>query len=149
MHITQAEQILNKESGWQAMTGTTDFGVIAEKAFSNPPDEKCKLAFDILVDRIVGYVGAYFVKLGGEVNALVFAGGIGEKSAVLREAVAEKLKFLGFLPDHKANERAGENGDVVVDVGAEGCEYRMLVCRTDEQREMARQCVGEADGLKG
>src|SRR4051794_25655985 len=69
LHITTAEQILNKESGWKALTGTTDFGKI-----SSSDDEKCRLAFDIFVDRILGYVGSYYVTLGGNVDALVFAG---------------------------------------------------------------------------
>lgn len=146
--VAQAELILNKEFGWKAVTGTTDFGAIAQKAFSNPPDEKCKLAFDILVDRIVGYVGSYFVKLGGEVNALVFAGGVGENCPRLREEVCKKLKFLGFVFDHKANEKAAESKDVVMDVGAEGCEHRILVCKTDEQLEMAAQCAKESEQLK-
>ena len=145
MHITTAEQILNKESGWQALTGTTDFGAITQRAKEG--DEMCKLAFDMLVEKIVGYIGAYFVKLGGEVDALVFAGGIGEKGADLREAVMKRIKFLGFSPDFKANEHLAE-GERVVDVGATGAEHRVLVCRTDEQGEMARECVQLAGELR-
>lgn len=71
LHISKAEEILNKQSGWKALTGTSNFAEIAK------PDapESHKLAMDIFVDRIVGYVGSYYVKLGGEVDALVFAGG--------------------------------------------------------------------------
>src|ERR1700710_2676893 len=76
LHISRAEEILNKESGWKALTGTTDFGSI-----SSSSDPKMKLAFDIFVDRIIGYVGSYYVSLHGKVDALVFAGGIGEKGA--------------------------------------------------------------------
>ncbi|MGG6495032.1 UNVERIFIED_CONTAM: acetate kinase, partial [Bacteroidetes bacterium 56_B9] len=61
MSITQAEEILNKKSGWSVMTGTTDFGVISKKAEEG--DEKCKLAFEVFVDRILGFVGSYYVKL--------------------------------------------------------------------------------------
>ena len=144
LHITQAEQILNKESGWKALTGTTDFGTISEKGGEG--DEKCKLAFDIFVDRIVGFVGSYYVKLGGEVDALVFAGGIGEKGSGLRRTVVEKVGCLGFGLDEGANEKPGDG--VVVDIGAKGSKHRVLVCQTDEQEEMARQCVQGADSLK-
>jgi len=58
-----------------------------------------KLVFDLFVDRIVGYVGNYFVKLGGKVDALTFSGGIGEKSEELRKAVIEKVACLGFKSD--------------------------------------------------
>ncbi|KAF2481719.1 Acetokinase family-domain-containing protein [Neohortaea acidophila] len=144
LHITQAEQILNKESGWKAMTGTTDFGEITKRAFEG--DAACKLAFDVFVDRIVGYIGSYFVKLNGDVNAVVFAGGIGEKGWQLREAVSAKIKFLGFSPDLKGNENPGKG--TVVDVGNPGAEHRLLLCRTDEQLEMARECLEVADEIR-
>lgn len=144
MHLTQAEQILNEESGWKAITGTTDFATITQKAKEG--DEKCKLAFDILVDRIVAYIGAYFIKLQGEVMALVFAGGIGEHSVELREAIIRKLKFLSFIPNYKKNEKPGEG--TVVDLGYEIAEHRILLCRTDEQAEMARECAQQVEELR-
>ncbi|KAF2144056.1 uncharacterized protein K452DRAFT_223757 [Aplosporella prunicola CBS 121167] len=140
MHITQAEEILNKQSGWSALAGTTDFGQI-----SASDDPRCKLAFEIFADRILGYVGSYYLKLEGEVDALVFAGGIGEKGARLRERVVAGAKCLGFEIDRERNEKAGEAEAKVTDVGAEASKHRVLVCRTDEQLEMARGCVAEAD----
>ena len=115
LHVTRAEEILNKESGWKALTGTTDFGEVSARAEQG--DEDAKLAFEVFVDRLVGYVGAYFVKLGGEVEALVFAGGIGEKGSQLREAVVKKVGCLGFALDAAANGK-GSGEEVVVDVGA-------------------------------
>ncbi|CAK1364778.1 putative acetate kinase [Cercospora beticola] len=144
MSITQAEEILNKKSGWSVMTGTTDFGVISKKAEEG--DEKCKLAFEVFVDRILGFVGSYYVKLGGKVDALVFAGGIGEKGGQLRKAVVERAACLGFELDGKKNKAPGE--DVVVDIGSEKSRHRVLVVQTDEQSEMARQCAKQADQLR-
>lgn len=146
MHITQAEQILNKESGWAAITGTTDFGVISSKAEKEEAGGKNRLAFDIMVDRIADFVGSHYVKLGGQVDALVFAGGIGEKGAQLRQAVVDKTACLGFALDASAN---GEPADeVVVDIGEKGAKHTVLVCQTDEQSEMARECAQEADQLR-
>ncbi|KAI9706481.1 MAG: hypothetical protein M1836_003487 [Candelina mexicana] len=134
MHISTAEDILNKRSGWKALTGTADFGQIASS-----DDPKCRLAFDILVDRIVGYIGTYFVSLEGNVDALVFAGGIGEKSALLRATITQKCRCLGFYMDVTKNDSPAN--EVVADVGEQGHNPRILICRTDEQYEMARQCV--------
>ena len=144
MHITEAEQILNKESGWKAMTGTTDFGAISSKAADG--DEECKLAFDVVVDRIVDFVGSYYVKLGGKVDALVFAGGIGEKGVQLRDAVVERVGCLGFELDQQKNSEPGDG--VVVEIGRQGSRHRVLVCQTDEQSEMARECAQDADRLR-
>ena len=134
LHISRAEEILNKECGWKSLTGTTNFGEIASS-----DDPKMKLAFDILVDRISHYVGAYYVSLGGKVDALVFAGGIGEKSDLLRRRVTENAACLGFEVDSGLNGK--EIQDVVQDVGAKNARHRTLVCQTDEQLEMARDCA--------
>nr|POE58966.1 putative acetate kinase [Quercus suber] len=144
MHITTAEEILNKKSGWAALTGTTDFGQISARAAQG--DEQCALAFDLVVDRIVGYVGAYYVRMGGVLDALVFAGGIGEKGLQLREAVVAGVRCLGFEMDAAKNSDLADG--TVVDVSASGAKHRVLVCQTDEQEEMARQCVAQAAELK-
>ncbi|KAK0672829.1 putative acetate kinase [Cercophora samala] len=148
LHISRAEEILNKESGWKALTGTTDFGKITSAAFSpNDPDhDVMKLAFDLFVDRICGFVGSYYVSLRGKVDALVFAGGIGEKSPQLRAAVVDQISCLGFEIDEEAN---GDNQikNVVEEVGKKGGldKPRVLVVQTDEQFEMARACAEEAE----
>lgn len=118
------------------MTGTTNFGEIAS---SDKPTHR--LAFDIFVDRICGYVGSYYVTLGGQVDALVFAGGIGEKSGELRRRVTEAVACLGFEIDEAGNGK--EVTDVVQDVGRQGAKHRTLVCQTDEQYEMARGCAAD------
>lgn len=142
MHITQAEEILNKKSGWKALTGTTDFGDISA---SN--EEMKKLAFDIFVDRILNYVAPYFTKLGGDMDALVFAGGIGERGARLRAEVVRGVECLGFKLDKEKNERPGEG--VVADVGAGDARFRTLICRTDEQLQMARGVLGDRERFVG
>ena len=108
------------------MTGTTDFGAI-----SSSSDQKGRLAVDIFVDRILGFVGSYYVKLGGKVDALVFAGGIGEKAASLRAKVVEACECLGFELDEKRNQRPVDG--TIQDIGKDGSRHRTLVCQTDEQ----------------
>lgn len=138
IHPTQAEDILNCKSGWKALTGTTDFRLITERAQLSSPssDSPDRLAFDLFVDRILNYVGSYYLKLGGAVDALVFAGMIGEKSKELREAVARHVVCLGFV-ELDQGKNVGVDGveGTVVDVGVQGDQKqkRLLVCRTDEQ----------------
>ncbi|KAF5867572.1 putative acetate kinase protein [Botrytis fragariae] len=138
LHISRAEEILNKESGWKSLTGTTDFGTITSSSSSDPT---MKLAFDIFVDRILSYIGHYYISLHGNIDA-----GIGEKSEVLRERVGEEIRCLGFEIDGERNAREIEG--TVQEIGKEGAKHRMLVCKTDEQFEMARHCVVD-EGLFG
>ena len=133
--IDDAESELNSKSGWNAITGTSSFGdVVASK------EDKDKLAVDLVVDRVMNYVGAYWTKLEGEVDALVFAGGIGEKSPQLRAKVAEKCRCLGveLHVDKNLTNDTEEVRKTVRSIG-EG-RMKLLVVRTDEQYEMARQC---------
>jgi acetate kinase len=128
---SKAEEILNKRSGWKALTGTADFSQIAVE---DPPSESHRLAFEIVVDRIIGFIGSYFVKLDGQVDALVFAGGIGEKSALLRRAVVEKCRCLGFTLDEGRNSEGAKYEDTVVDISKEpGKSPRVMICQTNEQ----------------
>ncbi|UZJ52890.1 hypothetical protein CBS101457_002210 [Exobasidium rhododendri] len=115
--VDWAEYMLNKHSGFQALADTGDFSEIVKNRHEN---EKCQLAFDIFIDRIIGFVGTYAFKLAsqGGVEALVFSGGIGEASPDLRNALAEKLQntSLSMVP---AKEAARES-DVVTRMTDEG-----------------------------
>ncbi|KAL1796653.1 hypothetical protein ACET3X_005193 [Alternaria dauci] len=142
LHITEAEEILNKNSGWKSLTGTTDFGQI-----SSSERKEDKLAFNIFVDRILNYVAPYFTKLDGEVDALVFAGGIGEKGGKLRQAVVQGVRCLGFKIDEDKNAKQVE--DVVTDISAGDARYKTLVVQTDEQLEMARGILEDKDRFVG
>jgi acetate kinase len=77
------------------LVSTTDLSKIANR---NAP-ESHKLVFDMFVDRIIGFVGAYYVELGCKVDALVFAGGIGGQSPLLRERVVLDCSCLGITID--------------------------------------------------
>ena len=50
------------------------------------------------------YLGAYLLKLGGSVDAIVFAGGIGEGDASLRAAVCAGLENFGIAIDPTKND---------------------------------------------
>jgi len=77
-------------------------------------------------------VGAYWLKLGGEVDALVFSGGIGEKGKELRGSVIERCACLGFVIDRTRNEAVDDQEGEVVEIGKDD-QRKVLVCRTDEQ----------------
>lgn len=83
------------------------------------------------------------MKLRGQADALVFAGGVGERSWQLREAVVDAVACLGFKVRRGDNKCVSGRREVVVAVGGgSGC-AEVLVCRTDEAQEMARGCVVE------
>ncbi|BFZ56828.1 hypothetical protein PYCC9005_003876 [Savitreella phatthalungensis] len=140
LHITKAEQLLNKEAGWKAMTGTSDFGKIVTAATEGDDklDSKaCQLVVDMMVDRLAKVIGGYFVALEGKVDALVFAGGIGEKSGYLRSKVVDRVRCLGFSAINPDTGDGHRDDDRVVKTLAD----RILLVRTDEQLQMAREIL--------
>jgi acetate kinase len=143
IHITTAEEILNKQSGWKALTGTTDFGAVTKRASEG--DEMAQLAIDIMVDRVVGYIGTYWVKMGGKVDALVFAGGIGEKGTEFREAVCDQISCLGVKMDGNKNGKVNDSEDEVIDISASR-NPQVLVIKTDEQVIFFKRCELTEDG---
>lgn len=74
---------------------------------------------------------------------MVFAGGIGEKGVELRRRVVEQCECLGFGIDDSVNGKEAGEDKVVWDVSAKGAKHKVLVCRTDEQLEMARGVAGD------
>lgn len=148
--VTLAEEILNKKSGWKAITGTTDFGEVVKnmkanadkvaKGEASEDEAKWALAFNLFTDRVIDFVGAYYLKLEGKVDAVVFSGGIGERSVELREFVMGKMACFGIAFDKDRNEAVDKQGGEVVEIGKPEEERRVLVCRTEEQLEMAREC---------
>jgi acetate kinase len=90
-------------------------------------------AVDLFVYHCARQVAAMAVALGG-LDALVFAGGIGENAAPVRAAVCALLALLGVRVDAGANAR-GER-----EIGAVDGTVRVLVIPTDEEVVIARAC---------
>ena len=131
-----AEQIdaaLNQESGLRGLVGDNDFRGLQEHVDAGDP--AARAAFDVVVHRLVTYVGAYAAVLG-RLDALVFTGGIGENSAPLRTAVVERLGLFDVTLDPATDIGRGER---VISAGDSG--IAVLVVPTDEERQIALECV--------
>jgi acetate kinase len=72
-------------------------------AAANDGNEKARLALEMLAYRVKKYVGSYIAVLGG-VDAIVFTGGIGEHSPLVRGLVMENMEYCGAKFDAKKNE---------------------------------------------
>ncbi len=101
--LTPAEMdaMLNKESGMLGLTELS-FDMRDIEGSAQEGGEQCNLALDIYSQRIKKYIGAYAAEMGG-VDAVVFTGGIGEKSNIVRHRVCKDMAFLGILFDEDAN----------------------------------------------
>ncbi|KEP53944.1 acetate kinase [Rhizoctonia solani 123E] len=143
-HCARAEIVLNKQGGLQALAGTSNFGHITstmEESKGGDEQNKAQLAYDVFLDRLMNYVGAYVVKakgLSSGLDGIVFSGGIGEKSVRLRADVGRMFSWMGCKVDQAANEAVGNDKQTVTEITGKDSNLRILVCLTDEETQCAR-----------
>jgi acetate kinase len=138
--IDEVDELLNRRSGLAGLSGIgSDFRDI--QAAAERGEARARLTIDVFVARLQKYIGAYAARLGGA-DAIVFTGGIGENSALVRERVCETLGFMGVALDRDKNAktRPSDEGGVV-DVAERHARTRVIVVRTDEERMIAREVV--------
>jgi acetate kinase len=142
MSLAEMDGLLNKQSGLVGVSGlTSDMRDLLEEERTNG-DRRARLAIDLFCMRVRKYIGAYLARMNGA-DAIVFAGGIGENAAPVRERICADMDFLGIRLDAAKNARC-VNG-VEGEISAEGSRVRVYVIPTNEELLIARdtvRCVG-------
>ncbi len=135
--------ILNRKSGILGITGKfTDRRDVTEAMKKG--DYRAKLAFDIEVYRIKKYIGAYLSVLGN-VDAIVFTAGAGERSYELREAALTELEFFGIEIDKERNRRAMSRNHESV-ISSDVSKVKVFVIPTDEEMVFTEDVVAVLKG---
>ncbi len=123
---------LNKKSGMLGLSGVSnDLRDVLEAAEAG--NERAKLALDVYISRVKGYLGNYVAQLNG-CDCLVFTAGVGENSIEIREAICENLDYLGIKMDADKNKVRGKE----VDVAANDSKVRIFIIPTNEELVIAR-----------
>lgn len=104
MDIDQITHLLNQKSGLLGLSGLSNDCRTLEEAAANG-HEGAVLALEVFAYRLAKYVASMAVA-NGRLDALVFTGGIGENSTLIREKVLSHLGLLGLFVDHDANLQA-------------------------------------------
>ena len=92
---------LNKKSGLLGISGFSDSRDV-EKA-REEGNENAALALNMYNDRIAKYIAEYYIKLNGEVDAIIFTAGVGENGIMAREEILSRLAALGITIDNEKN----------------------------------------------
>jgi acetate kinase len=101
MSAKEMNTLVNKKSGLLGVSGTSaDMKVLVDAMHQ---DAGAAEAVDLFCYRAKKYIGAYAAVLGG-LDVLVFAGGIGENSPVVRKRICDGLDILGIRLDGPCNE---------------------------------------------
>jgi acetate kinase len=123
---------LEHESGLLALGGSADMRTILERARTG--DEDAELALDVYIHRLRGGVAAMAAAMGG-LDALVFTGGVGERSPEVRARAASGLGLLDVAIDERRNLEASADGDI----SAADAPVRTVVIHSREDLEIAQQ----------
>jgi len=148
MHIMREEEvsvkdldlILNKKSGLAGLSNIgNDMRDIIEK--SSEGDDDCRLALQVFTHRVRKYIGAYTAVMGG-VDAIVFTGGIGENSAVVRHRATQRLDFFGAMINEDKNHDVKLSAEEPVqEFSMDYSRVKLLAVKTNEQYAIAQETV--------
>ena len=134
---TAAEVVneLNKKSGYLGISGRSNDARDVTNGM-NEGDHRCKLTFDVQAKRIVDYVAAYYVYLGG-CDAICFTAGMGENLKHLRMNVAKRLGVLGVEIDEQLNDTFSDERII----STPNSKIKLYIVPTNEEVMIARDTV--------
>lgn len=137
-----ATTLLNKHSGLIGVSGiSSDMREIEEEYEKN---ERAKVAHDIFTYRLRKYIGAYAAAMGG-VDVIVFTGGIGENSVMVREHSLQGLEFMGVKLDKAKNEASDKKER---EISADDSQVKVWVIPTNEELVIALDTMNIVNGLR-
>jgi len=129
MTVEQFHTMVNRQSGLLGLSETSSD--IRDLLALEDSDVRAAEAVAFFCYQAKKWIGSFAAALGG-LDSLVFSGGIGENSAVIRARICEGLQFLGMTIDEARNGA----GEAVISAG--GSRVTVRVMHTDEEREIAQ-----------
>lgn len=130
--INEIMEDLNKRSGFLGVSGISSDSRDIEEGIEKG-NERCRLAQDIFENRIIAFIGHYYLLLN-KPDAIVFSAGVGENSKNTRKEIIEKLSSFNIYLDEESNNVRGK----VQKISKENSEVLCYVIPTDEEVMIAR-----------
>ena len=138
MTVHEVDNLLNKSSGLLGLSGLTHdmCELIAESEESG--DRRARLAIDIFCYRIRKYIGSYLAAMDGA-DAVIFSGGIGENSALIRSKICEGMSWAGIDLDDSLNAELVHGREGIISTG--DSRVKVWTIPTNEEMLIARDTV--------
>ncbi len=138
IHLARSEQaspdaldkLVNQQSGLLGLSETS--GDVRDLLARRQDDQRAADAIAVFCYQARKWVAAMAAALGG-IDTLVFSGGIGENSPVIRSEICSDLRFLGIELAPQLNDRGGGR------ISAENSACDVRVIHTDEETMIARE----------
>ena len=130
----QFDTLLNKQSGLKGISGvSSDMREVLSAIREG--NERARLAFDMYIHRLRSFIGAMLATLGG-VDAIVFAGGVGEHAPSVRWGACKAFGFLGLKLEAAKNAQSPADQDIATADST----VRVLIVQTQEDWSIAKEC---------
>ncbi|MCL1065309.1 acetate kinase [Shewanella olleyana] len=126
--IDEVNNLLNKQSGLLGISELTNDCRGIEDGYKDG-HKGATLALEIFCYRLAKYIASYTVPLG-RLDAVVFTGGIGENSDIIRAKVLEMLAIFNFNVNEEKNLAARFGKDGVIT--EEGSTVAMVIPTNEE-----------------
>lgn len=131
--VEEMTEILNKKSGALGLSGVSnDYRDLIE-AMENG-DENAKNAIEVMVYRVLKYIGAYYVALGGA-DAIALTAGAGENNLLIRKMILDGLGAIGVDKNAQWDSTMGEEMCLTTPES----EVQVWVVPTNEELAIARE----------
>lgn len=131
--LDDLERMVNKESGLLGVSGISSDLRTLEKAW-HEGHQRAQLAIHTFVHRIARHIAGHAASLH-RLDAVIFTGGIGENSTLIRALVAERLKVFGITLDDAKNALPGSAGERIISTDASRA--ACAVIPTNEEKMIA------------
>jgi acetate kinase len=133
MNAMQFQTMVNHESGMLGISqSSADVRDLLDREAGDP---RAAEALALFCYQAKKWIGSFAAALGG-LDTLVFAGGIGENAAPVRQRICEGLEHLGIRIDENAN--IGHAQRISADSGSP---VTVRVIRTDEESVIAAASI--------
>jgi acetate kinase len=133
--VSLVDDWLNRRSGLLGVSGTSrDMRDLLQRESGDP---KAALAVQMFCYRVKKYIGAYLAVLGGA-DVVIFGGGIGENSPVIRERICEGMDWCGLHLDAEKNRL---RVDSAADITTSASRMRVYVIRVDESAILVKDTL--------
>jgi acetate kinase len=125
MKAQDLENLFYRESGLKGLSGlSADMRTLRQSS-----DAQAAFAIQVYTHRVIREAGGLIAAMGG-VDAIAFAGGIGENDRILRHELCRGLEFLGLELDAAANQTASHQH--ITPIHRPGSKVEIWVVPTDE-----------------
>lgn len=138
LSATRSEELLNKQSGLLGLSGVSS-DMREVQAAADDGHARALVALKAYCYRVRKYIGSYVAAMGG-LDAVIFTGGIGQGSDMVRALALQGLDCMGITLDARRNREARGFAEVCR-ISTDDSKVAVLVVPTDEERMMAREAL--------